>query len=112
MAPDVGEIAGDAGQGDDVDGGFDGTLGDEEEGHPEEVKAELDGVEGCALFEEDELFGRGEGVHSCAVSAVGGVAHEAVEDGPGGAEDLGWWAIWGLLECHVGFLGFLCWGGG
>jgi hypothetical protein len=62
LAPDVGEVAGDAGQGDDVDGGFDGALGDEEERHPEEVEAELDGVEGCALFEEDVLFGGGEGL--------------------------------------------------
>ena len=65
LAPDVGEVAGDAGQGDDVDGGFDGTLGDEEERHPEEVEAQLDGVEGCALFEEDELFGGGEGLRGC-----------------------------------------------
>jgi hypothetical protein len=38
--------------------------------------------------------------------AVGGEAHEAVEESPCGAEDLGWWAVRGLLECHVGFLGF------
>jgi hypothetical protein len=60
LAPDVGQVAGDAGQGNDVDGGFDGSLGDEEERHPEEVEAELYGVEGCALLEENELFGRGE----------------------------------------------------
>jgi hypothetical protein len=65
LAPDVGEVAGDAGQSDDVDGGFDGALGDEEERHPEEVEAELDGVEGCALFEEDVLFGGGEGLGEC-----------------------------------------------
>ena len=64
MAPDIGQVAGYAGEGDDVDGGFDGSLGDEEEGHPEEVEAELDGVEGCALLEENMLFGGGEGVQA------------------------------------------------
>lgn len=56
LAPDVGQVAGHAGQEDDVGGGFDGPLELEEEWHPDQVQAELDRVEGCAL-----LFGSNEG---------------------------------------------------
>ncbi len=48
-----------------------------------------------------------EGRQASAVGAIGGVAHEAVESGPDGAEDLGWGAEGGLLKGHVGILGFL-----
>lgn len=48
-----------------------------------------------------------EGREAGAVGAVGGVAHEAVEGGPDGAEDLGWGAEGGLLEGHVSVLGLL-----
>jgi len=41
------------------------------------------------------------------IGAVSGVAHEAVEGGPDGAEDLGWGAEGGLFEGHVGILGLL-----
>lgn len=59
LAPDIGHVAGDGGQEDDVGGCFDGALELEKEGHPDEVEAELDGVEGCALLggleEREEL---------------------------------------------------------
>ncbi len=42
------------------------------------------------------------------MGTVGCVAHEAIEDGPGRAEDLRWWAVGWLLEGHVGLLGFFC----
>lgn len=41
-----------------------------------------------------------------AVGAVGSVAHETVEGGPDGAEDLRWGPEGRLLESHVGVLGF------
>ena len=48
--PDVGQVGGDAGEGDDVGGGLDGALEAEEEGHPDEVEAELDGEERRSLL--------------------------------------------------------------
>lgn len=63
------------------------------------------------MFEEDLLGGGGEGGEAGGVGFVGGEAHEAVEDGPGWAEDLGRWAVGGLFEGEVGFLCFFCWDG-
>lgn len=50
LTPDVDQVPGYAGQKGDVGHGFDGTLEAEEERHPDEVEAELDGVEGCTLL--------------------------------------------------------------
>lgn len=44
LSPDVGEVASDTGQEDDVSGSFDWALELEEERHPDEVETELDGV--------------------------------------------------------------------
>ncbi len=62
MGPGVGEVRGHAGEGDDIDGGFDGTLESEEEGHPDQVETELEGVEGGTAFSQDEVSGGGERV--------------------------------------------------
>lgn len=48
----------------------------------------------------------GGGSHADAVGAVGGVAHETIEDGPGGTEDSGGRAVGWLLEGQVGLLAF------
>lgn len=44
--PEVGQVAVDTGEAQDVGGGLDGAAGTEEEGHPDDVEGELDGVEG------------------------------------------------------------------
>ena len=48
--PDVGQVGGRAGQDDDVRCSLDGPFEAEEEGHPDEVEAELEGEEGGALL--------------------------------------------------------------
>lgn len=49
-SPEVRQIRTDAKETDDVDGGFDGTLGDEEKGHPDKIQAQLDGVQCGAVL--------------------------------------------------------------
>lgn len=61
------------------------------------------------------MVGEGDGVRVRGRSAgrvgpVRGVAHDGVERGPGGAEDVGGWVEGGLAEGEVGFLGFGCCG--
>jgi len=74
----------------------------EEERHPGEVERQLEGVErGCGGAEggvQDDGGVRGE--------AVDGVAHQAVEGRPDGAEDPAGRTKRGLSEGCVGFLGF------
>jgi len=75
LSPYICQVADCACESDDVDESFDGALGDKEEGHPDEIEAQLDGVEGGTLLGE-EVGGRGgHGVHAGGVGAVGGVAH-------------------------------------
>jgi hypothetical protein len=50
LAPDVGEVAVEADKSKNITSGFDGAAKAEEEGHPDEVQAELDGVEGGSLL--------------------------------------------------------------
>lgn len=50
LSPNISQVAGDAGQRDDVDRGFDRAVEPEEEWHPDQVQAELDSVQGCALL--------------------------------------------------------------
>jgi hypothetical protein len=65
--------------------------------HPDQVQAELDGIESGAVSCE------GDGVGVCAggadgPGAVGGVAHEAVEESPCWTEDPSWRAS-GAVVC-------------
>lgn len=50
FGPDVGQVTGNSRQGDNVGCSFDRTLETEEEGHPDEVEAQLDGEEHCSLL--------------------------------------------------------------
>jgi hypothetical protein len=104
LAPKVSQITDSTSQSNDISSGFDGTFGNEEEWHPKKVETELDGVERRAVLCCLDYFGGLERREAAVVSAVGGVAHETVEDRPHGTEDLGWWAVWWLLEGHVGLL--------
>ena len=97
LAPDVDEPSGETGERNDIRGGFDGTAEAEEQRHPDQVQAELDGVEGGAVSCE------GDGAGVCAggadgPGAVGGVAHQAVEESPCWAEDPSWRAS-GAVDC-------------
>jgi len=105
LAPQVRHVSNGSGEGDDVDSGLDGAPGTKEERHPDEVEAELDGVEGGSVLGGFEDVFWLEGGEAGGDGAVGGVAHEAVEEGPCRTEDLGWWAEGGLFEGLVGFLG-------
>lgn len=68
------------------------------------------GLEGFYLGEFDRA--RAEGVGARRPGAVGGVAHQAVEEGPHGAEDLGRRSVGWLFQGHVGSLCVFCWRGG
>lgn len=89
LAPNVDQPASDTCQSNDVDGGFNGAVEAEEQWHPDQVQAELDRVEGGAVPCEVDGVRVGAGRADCP-SAVGGVAHEAVENGPGRTEDPRW----------------------
>lgn len=78
LSPYIRQVSSDTSESNDVNGGFDGTFGPEKERHPDQVQAELDGVQRRAVFHGDELFSAGEGGGAGGVGAVGGVAHEAV----------------------------------
>lgn len=83
LRPHVGKISDSSAQSQDIDGSGLWLLQAEEEGHPEVVEAKLDGVEGCAMFGVLQAGGGGQWVQAGCEGAVGGVAHEAVEEGPG-----------------------------
>lgn len=59
LCPYVGKVSDSSAQSKDVDGSGLWLLEPEEEGHPEVVEAELNGVEGCAVFGVLEGGGRG-----------------------------------------------------
>lgn len=52
LGPDVRQVAGDAGQRDDVDCCFNRSVEAEEQRHPQEVETELNGVQGCAVLQK------------------------------------------------------------
>lgn len=89
LAPDVDQPSSEASQGDNICGGFNGTAEAEEQGHPDQVQAELDGVEGGAVSCEGDGVGVGAG-GADGPGAVGSVAHQAVEESPCWAEDPSW----------------------
>lgn len=94
---------------DNINGSLDGALQAEEEWHPRQVEAELDGVQRRGVLRVLDQLRRGrQGVEARGYGAVGGVAHQPVEDRPRRAEDIGWWAEGRLLNCVVGLLGLLC----
>ena len=99
LAPDVDQPASDTGESHDIRGRFDRAAEAEEQRHPDQVQAELDGVESGAVLGQGD--GRGVGAGGAyGPGAVGGVAHEAVEDCPGGTEDPSWWAS-GAVEVSL-----------
>lgn len=106
-APEVGEVGVGGQEGQDVGGRGDGLLGAEEQGRPDEVQGELDGVDGGGVPRGGD-DGRGaEGRGADGPGPVGGVAHEAVEERPDGAEDPAWWGEGRLAEGLVCFYCFL-----
>ena len=97
LAPDVDEPSGETGERNDIRGGFDGTAEAEEQRHPNQVQAELDGVEGGAVSCESDGVGVRAG-GADGPGTVGGVAHQAVEESPCWAEDPSWGAS-GAVSC-------------
>jgi hypothetical protein len=91
LAPDVDQPASDTGESHDIGGCFDRATETEEQRHPDQVQAELDGVKSGAVLGQGD--GRRVGAGGAyGPGAVGGVAHEAVEDSPGRTEDPSRWA--------------------
>jgi hypothetical protein len=91
LAPDIDQPASDAGESHNIGGRFDRAAEAEEQRHPDQVEAELDGVESGAVLGQGNSRGVGAG-GAYGPGAVGGVAHEAVENCPGGTEDPSWGA--------------------
>jgi hypothetical protein len=91
LAPDVDQPASDTSKSHNIGGGFNRTAEAEEQRHPDQVQAELDGVESGAVPGQGDRRRVGAG-GAYGPGAVGGVAHETVEDCPGGTEDPSWWA--------------------
>lgn len=63
------------------------------------------------MLGEQLFLGGCEWRHADGIGAVGAISHQAVEESPCRAEDLGRGTVGWLLEGEVGFLGVLCWGG-
>lgn len=97
LAPDVDEPSGQTGERNDVRSGLNRTAEAEEQRHPDQIQAELDGIEGGAVSCESDGVGVGAG-GADGPGAVGGVAHQAVEESPGWAEDPSWRAS-GAVFC-------------
>lgn len=97
LAPDVDEPASEASKGDNISSGFDRAAEAEEQWHPDQVEAELDGVEGGAVSRKGDGIGVGAG-GADGPGAVGGIAHQAVEESPCWAEDPSWRAS-GAIFC-------------
>jgi hypothetical protein len=89
LAPDVDQPSSDTSESHNVGSGFDRAAEAEEQRHPDQVQAELDGVESGAVLGQGDGRGVGAG-GSDSPGAVGGIAHEAVEESPGGTEDPSW----------------------
>ena len=106
MSPDVSQVASNSSQSHNINSSLNGSLGDEEERHPDQIEAELDSVECSALLGQEVLVEGGGSCHPGGVCAVGRVTHQAVKNGPGGAENIWRRAVGWLLECHVGLLAF------
>lgn len=75
-APGVGQPAVEAEQRDNVGRGLDGPLGEEEEGHPRQVEAQLDRVHGQRVLGRRHGGRRGERREARGGDPVRGVAHE------------------------------------
>lgn len=78
-SPQVGQVAIESQQGNDVNGSFNRALCDEEERHPGEVEAKLDGVNGHAMLCCLDGLWRGQRGEADVSGAVGGVSHESCE---------------------------------
>lgn len=89
LAPDVDEPSGETSQRNDIRSGFDGTAEAEEQWHPDQVQAELDGVKSGAVPCEGNSVGVGAG-GADGPGTVGGITHQAVEESPCWAEDPSW----------------------
>jgi hypothetical protein len=106
LSPDISQVSSDSSQSNDVNSSLNGSLGNEEEWHPDQVETELNCVERGSLFGQEVLVEGGGRCHSGRVCAVGRISHQAIKDGPGGSENVRRWPVWWLVECHVGLLGF------
>jgi len=103
LTPDVDQPASDTGKGHDIGSRFDRAAEAEEQRHPDQVQTELDGVESGAVLGQSD--GRRVGAGGAyGPGAVGGVAHEAVKDCPGGTEDPSWRASGAGIELVLLFL--------
>lgn len=91
LTPDVDQPSGNTSQSHNIDSSLNRAAKAEEQRHPDQVEAELNGVERCALLGES-YGGRVSAGGADCPGAVGSVAHEAVEEGPGGAKDPSWGA--------------------
>lgn len=87
------------------------SLGPKEKRHPDQVQPKLNGIKRRSMLSEDLFLSRRKRRHADGIGAVGAISHQAVEESPCRAEDLGRWAVGWLLEGEVGFLSFFCWGG-
>jgi hypothetical protein len=89
LAPDVDQPASDTSESHDIGSRFDRAAEAEEQRHPDQVQAELDRVESGAVLGQGD--GRWVGAGGAyGPGAVGGIAHEAVEERPGRTEDPSW----------------------
>lgn len=77
LAPKIYQPTRNTSQRHNISSRFDRAAEAEEQRHPDQVQAELDGVEGGAVAGEGHGVGVGAGGADCP-GAVGGVAHEAV----------------------------------
>lgn len=94
-SPDPYQVPRQTSQRSNVDCGFNRASEAEEERHPDQVQAELDGVESGALLGESNVLWY-DGVGSGGVCTVSGVAHETVEQCPCRTEDPWWWSTWAV----------------
>lgn len=102
LAPDGNEPSNNAGERDDVSCGLDGTTETEEKRRPDQIQTELDGVEGGAVSCKRDGVRVGAG-GADGPGAVGGVAHQAVEERPGWTEYPSWRASRARDERLVSF---------
>ena len=72
----------------------------------------MNGVECCALLGESlsDEGSRLRGGETRGVGAICRVPHQAIENCPGWAKDVGRWAVGWLLKSQIGLLVFVCWG--
>lgn len=76
--PEIGQVAINADQGHKIGGRLGGSPGDEEQRHPRQIQAELDGVQRRAVLGGADGAGRVQRRGAVVDGTVRGVAHQAV----------------------------------